>query len=186
MNIAVCIKQVPDTETKIKLSDDKKSVIEDDINFVGKISNASDLIKVLKSSHVFALPSIAEGFGIVIIEAVAAGIPYVASDIPPIREVTNGGIGGLLCEPKNYNDLALKIKTLLIDESKRKLALKHSGELIGNYRWSSLACEIEQVYKKIRQILCPNHKYDGYHTQNMESTPLTFLYWFYIRIERII
>ena len=100
----------PQEEYLKKLS--KNLGIEDDINFVGKISNASDLIKVLKSSHVFALPSIAEGFGIVIIEAVAAGIPYVASDIPPIREVTNGGIGGLLCEPKNYNDLALKIKTL--------------------------------------------------------------------------
>lgn len=34
MNIAVCIKQVPDTETKIKISDDKKSIIEDDINFI--------------------------------------------------------------------------------------------------------------------------------------------------------
>lgn len=34
MNIAVCIKQVPDTETRIKLSDDKTSVVEDDINFI--------------------------------------------------------------------------------------------------------------------------------------------------------
>ncbi len=34
MNIAVCIKQVPDTETKIKISDDKKSIVESDINFI--------------------------------------------------------------------------------------------------------------------------------------------------------
>lgn len=34
MNIAVCIKQVPDTETKVKVSDDHKSIIEDDINFI--------------------------------------------------------------------------------------------------------------------------------------------------------
>lgn len=34
MNIAVCVKQVPDTETKIKISSDKKSIIEDDINFI--------------------------------------------------------------------------------------------------------------------------------------------------------
>ncbi len=34
MNIAVCIKQVPDTETKVKISDDKKSIVESDINFI--------------------------------------------------------------------------------------------------------------------------------------------------------
>ncbi len=34
MNIAVCVKQVPDTETKVKISDDKKSIVEDDINFI--------------------------------------------------------------------------------------------------------------------------------------------------------
>ena len=34
MNIAVCVKQVPDTETKVRISDDKKSIVEDDINFI--------------------------------------------------------------------------------------------------------------------------------------------------------
>jgi electron transfer flavoprotein beta subunit len=34
LNIAVCIKQVPDTETKVKISDDKKSIVEDDVNFI--------------------------------------------------------------------------------------------------------------------------------------------------------
>jgi len=34
VNIAVCVKQVPDTETKVKISDDKKSIVEDDINFI--------------------------------------------------------------------------------------------------------------------------------------------------------
>jgi len=79
------------------------------VEFLGFIENHDDVIRQLKASDVFALPSIVEGFGMVVIEAMAAGIPYVASDIPPIREVTSKGIGGLLFEPTNCEDLALKL-----------------------------------------------------------------------------
>ncbi len=110
--------------------------LEDNVNFLGKIRDTREMIKILKKSHVFALPSIAEGFGMVIIEAMACGLPYVASDIPPIREVTNGGIGGLLCKPKNCEDLALKIKKLLSGESLRTDILKNVDKHIVKYDWS--------------------------------------------------
>ena len=123
--------------------------LEDNVNFLGKIRDTREMIKILKKSHVFALPSIAEGFGMVIIEAMACGLPYVASDIPPIREVTNGGIGGLLCKPKNCEDLALKIKKLLSGESLRTDILKNVDKHIVKYDWSMIARETEKRYKSI-------------------------------------
>ena len=123
--------------------------VEDNVDFLGKVSDTQDVIKVLKKSHVFALPSIVEGFGMVIIEAMAAGIPYVASDIRSIREVTNGGVGGLLSKPKNCEDLALKIKILLVDESKRNSVMKNASKHIKNYKWNNLACKLEKWYGEL-------------------------------------
>ena len=53
----------------------------------------------LKGLHVLALPSIAEGFGLVLIEAMAAGVPVVAADVPGIRDVVRHQETGLLVDP---------------------------------------------------------------------------------------
>ena len=126
-----------------------KRDLEENIEFLGFVENHDDIIRILKASHVFALPSIVEGFGIVVIEAMAAGIPYVASDIPPIVEATNNGIGGLLSEPVNSEDLALKIQELLRDESLRKTLMKDVNKHIKEYDWSIIAHEVESLYEKL-------------------------------------
>ena len=87
--------------------------IADCVEFFGFVPARKDVIALMKRSHVFCLPSVVEGFGMVTIEAMAAGIPYVNSDIPATREITQGGMGGLLFEPLNSNDLAEKIARLL-------------------------------------------------------------------------
>jgi len=137
----------PQKEYLINLSKDLE--ITDRIDFLEKINDMQDMIKVLKKSHVFALPSIAEGFGMVIIEALAAGIPYVSSDIPPIREITNGGIGGFLCKTKDCKDLAMKIKSLLTDESKRIDVMKSVSSHIKKFEWSNLSNDLERHYAKL-------------------------------------
>lgn len=123
--------------------------LEDNVDFLGKIANTREMIKILKRSHVFALPSIAEGFGMVIIEAMACGLPYVASDIPPIREVTNGGIGGKLYEPKDYEDLAVNIKTQLTENTSRTKMMKDINRYIEKYDWRHVAYVAEERYNKL-------------------------------------
>lgn len=130
----------------------KKLEIENNIDFLGKINDTREMIKILKKSHVFALPSIVEGFGMVMIEAMACGLSYVASDILPIREATNGGIGGLLCKPENCEDLALKIKALLSNELSRTDIMKNVDKHIEKYEWSKVACEAEKWYEKMLQV----------------------------------
>lgn len=115
---------------------------------MGKINETSEIIKILKQSHVFVLPSIAEGFGIVVLEAIAAGLPYVATDIPPIREVTKDGIGGLLFKPDDIYDLALKIRLILTDEALRKEKRKNVEMLLNFYEGRNLSKILEDVYKE--------------------------------------
>jgi len=123
--------------------------LENNVEFLGKIDITEDLIKILKKSHVFSLPSIVEGFGMVVVEAMAAGLPYVASDISPIREVTQNGIGGFLHQPKNVEDIASKIKILLTDDSIRDEKIKDTSRIVQKYEWLKIANQLENCYKKI-------------------------------------
>ncbi|MGD0954380.1 MAG: glycosyltransferase family 4 protein, partial [Methanotrichaceae archaeon] len=87
--------------------------LERNVSFLGFVEDRRNIIRIMKASHAFVLCSTVEGFGMVIIEAMASGTPYVASNIAPIREITGNGIGGLLYMPTDYQDLALKLKMVL-------------------------------------------------------------------------
>jgi len=120
--------------------------ISKNIEFKGKIDDRLELIRLLKGSSVFALPSISEGMGIVIAEAIASRVPYVAADIPAIRETTFGGKGGFLFRPLDIDDLAEKLHAAMlakVDESAYLLAKE-------KYDWSEIG---KQTISFIRQLV---------------------------------
>jgi glycosyltransferase involved in cell wall biosynthesis len=119
------------------------------IDFLGKIDKYQDLIALLKQSDVFVLPSITEGFGMVIIEAMAAGIPYVASAIPTIREVTQEGTGGLLFEPRSVADLTHHIARLLGDPVLRADIVRNNDMVIHQYDWKEVSRGLEHMYQHL-------------------------------------
>ena len=114
--------------------------ISGNVEFVGKVALMSELVRMLKRSHVFALPSIVEGFGMAVVEAMAAGTPYVASDIPPIREATGGGLGGRLFEPLDVNDLVNGLDEQLQNDSRPDPRVDSFLEC---YEWKGLAHQYE-------------------------------------------
>ena len=105
------------------------------------------LIKKIKESHLFVLPSAVEGFGISTIESAAAGVPYVVSDIPVFREVTKNGKGGLLFNLGSPKDLAAKIKRLLQQDVLYKKKIEDAKELATFYNWRKIAIDTEKIYK---------------------------------------
>jgi glycosyltransferase involved in cell wall biosynthesis len=112
--------------------------IEKQVKFLGKI-NSPDLPKIYQSADIFVLPSINsnEAFGIVLIEALACGVPVIASNLPGVRAVFNDKQEGLIIEPKNMADLKNKLELLLNNDElrenmskvARKLALEKYDEV---------------------------------------------------------
>lgn len=79
------------------------------INNVSFLGKRKDVPSLMKASDVFVLSSHWEGFGLVVVEAAAAGLPVVASDVPGLRDITLS-IGGQLFEAKNAEQLAYQIQ----------------------------------------------------------------------------
>ena len=126
----------------------RKLGLEEHVRFHGFIEKHEDVLKVVASSHIFCLPSTVEGFGIVLVEAMKCGTPFVASRIPPLLEAS-AGRGGLFFEPKNWKDLAEKIRTLLED---RRLYNKLRGEGFKQsekYRREYIGDKLEEILEDL-------------------------------------
>jgi glycosyltransferase involved in cell wall biosynthesis len=78
-----------------------------------------DIPSVLAQSDIAALPSYREGLPKALLEAMAAGLPVVATDVPGCREVVADGINGLLVPPRNASALAVAIEKLVGDPTLR-------------------------------------------------------------------
>ena len=94
--------------------------LEPYIDWLGVIDNA-DVPAVLWDMDVFVMPSISasETFGVVAVEAQAAGVPVVFSDLPGVREAVTDGVGGLAVPPGDEEALAGAVCRLLADEQLR-------------------------------------------------------------------
>ena len=156
--IKIVKEQIPEVQCKIIGSGPRENKlkalarelgIDDRVEFLGFIPKRSDVIALMKRSHVFCLPSLVEGFGMVTIEALAAGIPYVNSDIPATREITEGGIGGLLFEPKNIGDLAEKMMLTLRAQNISETQRLQADRLIRAYEWKRLSAPLVDTYKRL-------------------------------------
>ena len=93
--------------------------LHDRVVFLGAISE-EDKVRVLHSVDVFCSPNTGgESFGIVTAEAMAAGLPIVASDIPAFRDVLRNGQAGELFAVGDADDLARVMARLLDDPARR-------------------------------------------------------------------
>jgi len=86
--------------------------------------------EALAMADVLVLPSLAEGFGLVLIEAMAAGVPVVATDVPGIRDVVSDGVNGLLVPPKSPQALAGAIGRVLSDRALRQMLVGNGSRIV--------------------------------------------------------
>ncbi len=91
--------------------------VDDQIEFLGFVEEKNK-VKYLRSLDIFVMPSLAEGFGISLIEAMAAGCACIASNLPVLKDVA--GDTALYFDPQNPKDLAEKIAQLVSAEDLRK------------------------------------------------------------------
>ncbi len=127
--------------------------LEDDVDervvLLGQVDEDTKA-RVYRSVDVFAAPNTGgESFGIILLEAMAAGTPIVASDLDAFRRVleTDGPSAGMLATVGDPESLAHAIGVLL-DSSSRRDALRRQGRsVVARYDWSVVAAEIVRVYE---------------------------------------
>ena len=124
-----------------------KHKLQKNVFLLGNMPHDEAMVR-LKRAHLFCLPSVVEGFGLVTVEAMAAGVPFVSAGIPATREITENGKGGLLFEPENVNDLAKKLNMLLDDKILYEKKIQEGLKLAKRYDWAIIAKQTEAVYRK--------------------------------------
>lgn len=94
-----------------------------------RLGHRTDVPDLLAAADVFAFPSLYEGLGGAVIEAMALSLPVVASDLPAIKEVVEDGRNGLLVPPGDPARLAEGLIELLLDDVRRASFAKESMEI---------------------------------------------------------
>ena len=128
----------------------KKLGIVKYVKFAGFVGDVLKKALYYKSADVFVLPSIGlESFGIVNLEAMACGVPIVASKIGGVPDVVKDGENGLLVPPRDSEALANGIIHLLENKDVREKMGKNGREKVKEYSWERIAAETEAIYKEV-------------------------------------
>jgi phosphatidyl-myo-inositol alpha-mannosyltransferase len=117
--------------------------------FLGAVSE-EDKVRVLHSVDVFCSPNTGgESFGIVTAEAMAAGVPIVASDILAFRDILRGGQAGELFIAGDAVDLA-RVTARLLDDPARRAELSVAAlDAVADYDWGTVARKVLSVYETV-------------------------------------
>ena len=123
--------------------------LRDRVVLLGQVSE-DEKVRVLHSVDVFCSPNTGgESFGIVTAEAMAAGLPIVASDIEAFRGILDGGEAGELFAVGDPGDLARAAGHLLDDEGRRAELSAAALAAVAQYDWSVVARDVLRVYETV-------------------------------------
>lgn len=148
--------------------------LENNIEF---FVNRTDVPDVLKEADLFVLPSRYEGLGLVVLEAMAAGVPVIASNIDGPAELIQNGDNGLLFESENVSSLVEKICLLYENPDLADQLSKKASQSVQRF---DIHC-MRQQYYELYQELTPakfskktplNHHFESTLGEVMNGTPV--------------
>lgn len=117
-----------------------------DIEIVGRVPE-DEKPRYFRSAHAFCAPSVqGESFGLVLLEAMAAGVPVVASDIEGYRDVVDDGIDGLLVHPRNELALADQLCSVLQDREMASALVAAGRDTAEQHSWCRIAEQVIELY----------------------------------------
>lgn len=110
----------------------------------------ADVPQILADSDVFALPSLWEGLSIALLEAMAAGLPVVATDVEGVAEVVTDGETGLVVPPGDADALTAALSRLLGDPSlRRRLAQAGHQRVVRHFGWEKVVSDTMDLYERL-------------------------------------
>jgi phosphatidylinositol alpha-mannosyltransferase len=105
------------------------------------------------SADIFCAPATgAESFGIVLLEAMASGLPVVATEIPGYMSVLEPGLDSLTVRPKGWAELGAALVILARDPMLRRRMGAYAHEKARRYSWVSVTSQVVEVYEEAREL----------------------------------
>lgn len=119
------------------------------LRFLGQVSD-TEKASAMRSAEVYVAPNLGgESFGIILIEAMAAGTAVIASELDAFRRVLRDGAAGVLVPTGDSTALAGALDNLLTDASRRAELVRTATQVVGSYDWPVVAEQILRVYETV-------------------------------------
>ncbi|MCC6616285.1 MAG: glycosyltransferase family 4 protein [Anaerolineae bacterium] len=120
--------------------------VDDFVRWIGYVDEA-DKPSLYRLADVFVFPSIYEGFGLPVLEAMASGTPVVACDIPVMREIV--GDAAYLVDQDNERQMGAAILSLLLQEPLREQLIQRGLSQVTRFSYRKTARETLSVYERV-------------------------------------
>jgi len=124
----------------------KKYGVSDNVKFLDSVSD-EDLPSFYRNAICFVLPSLYEGFGLPILEAMKYGCPVIISNVSSLPEA--GGDAALYFDPENAQDIARKIDQVISDEKLREKMREKGYQQVKKFSWEKTARETLKVLQEL-------------------------------------
>jgi glycosyltransferase involved in cell wall biosynthesis len=125
--------------------------LKDKVEFAGAIAH-ENVLGYYQRANVFVLPSLNEGMSNVMLEALACGLPVVATNTGGTKELLTDNVNGLVVKMKDADDLAEKIEKLILNPELEKEMSLESRKLAQSLSWGKVAGEYVDVYRKTSNV----------------------------------
>lgn len=124
----------------------KKRDAEEYIHFLG---HRSDINYILAKTDIFILPSIHEGLPNSLMEAMAMGLPCIATDVGGVRQLIDSGDKGIVIKPEFSTEIVDGIRNLLSDKNKMEtIGANACRKILKEYSQDVVVKELEEIYKR--------------------------------------
>ncbi len=120
----------------------------DVIHFYGYLP-PQNIPSFLMSSHIFAMPSYVEAYGLVYLEAMACGVPVLGTSIGGTKEMIQDGINGFLCNPFDINEIADRLKRLLNPVTRERI-IEKGYETVDRFTVEASISKTIEIYQRIK------------------------------------
>lgn len=113
--------------------------------------NKADVLKEYQKADLFFLPSVSEGFPLTVLEAMACGLPVVATDVGDMRCLATDHVNGFVVQSNHTAEFIDKISLILNDTHQAKIMSTNNIKFARKYSWEETAKKVHQVYEKLLQ-----------------------------------
>ncbi len=120
--------------------------LKNDVRFLGELSGVAE---VLRASHLFVLASTSESFGLSALEAMACGVPVLASRVGGVPDVVIDGESGLLVEPDDLDGFAARALELLTDDDRWRTLRQGALARAKEFSADKIVPRYEELYARV-------------------------------------